>query len=126
VAVSLYGLNPTKLEDKFGIEGISIKAHFSENSFERMLAKIAYGMTILEYGLDALKECYVLPCIRRLRDDVGYWVGGSAKDTSALPAEKKVLHRVSMTTNNGEIRALIRLFAHYRTPEYLVIIGKLK
>lgn len=126
VAVSLHGLKPTELQDKFGIEGISIKAHFSGNCFERMLAKIAYGMTILGYGVDALKECYVLPCIRGLRDDVGHWVGGSARDTSALPTEKKVLHRISLTTNNGEVRALIRLFAHYRTPEYLVIVGKLK
>lgn len=126
VAVRLHGLNPTKLKDKFGIEGISIKAHFSGNCFERMLAKIAYGMTILAYGPKALKECYVLPCILGLKDDVGHWVGSSGKHASTSPAEKKVLHRIRLTTNNGEVSVLIRLFANYQTPEYLVIVGKLK
>jgi hypothetical protein len=126
IAVNLHGLNPTKLEDKFGIEGISINAHFSGHCFERMLAKIAYGMTILAYGPEALKECYVLPCILGLKHDAGYWVGSSGKHVSTLPTENKVLHRICLTKNNGEIRILIRLFAHYRTPEYLVIVGKLK
>ena len=127
VGVSLHGLNPNELEDKFRIQGISFKAHFSSgHCFERMLAKIAYGMTILAYGAEALKECYVLPCIRGLKDDAGYWVGSSGRHISALPAEKKVLHRIGLNTNNGEIRVFIRLFAHYKTPEYLVIVGKLK
>jgi hypothetical protein len=127
IAVSLHGINPTELEDKFDIEGISINAHFSGgHCFERMLAKIAYGMTILAYGSEALKECYVLPCILGLKHDVGYWVGSSGRRISTLPAEKKVLHRIGLALNNGEIRIFIRLFAHLKTPEYLVIVGKLK
>ena len=124
--VSLHGLNPTKLKDRFNIEGIWLNERFSKNCFELMLAKVAYGMTILTYGPDALKECYVLPCILGLKDDVGYWVGSSGKHASTLPSEKEVLHRVCLTTNSGEISVLIRLFANYQTPEYLVIVGRLK
>jgi len=126
IAVNVHGLKPTELEGKFGIEGISINAHFSGHCFERMLAKIAYGMTILAYGYEALKQCYVLPCILGLKHDAGYWVGSSGRHISTLPKENKVLHRISLATNNGEIRIFIRLFAHYGTPEYLVIVGKLK
>ena len=126
IGVSLHGIKPTELEDKFHIEGISINAHFSGgHCFERMLAKIAYGMTILAYGSEALKERYVLPCILGLKHDAGYWVGSSGRRINTLPAEKKVLHRIGLALNNEEIRVFIRLFAHLKTPEYLVIVGKL-
>ncbi len=38
--------------------------------------------------------------------------------------KKKYFIRIRLTTNNGEISVLIRLFASYQTPEYLVIVGK--
>ena len=122
---SLHGPSLAKLKDKLDIQGISVTTSFSGNCFERMLAKIAYGMIILAYGLDALEECYVLPCILGQKDDTGYWVGSSGKHTSNLPAEN-VLHRIFLTLNGKEVGALIRLFANYQTPEYLVIVGKLK
>lgn len=122
---SLHGPRQAKLKDKLDIEAISLTTDFSGNCFERMLAKIAYGMIILAYGTDALEECYVLPCILGQKDDAGYWVGSSGKHVSNLPAEN-ALHRVFLTINGKEVGALIRLFANYQTPEYLVIVGKLK
>ena len=122
---SLHGPSLAKLKDKLSIQGISLTTSFSGNCFERMLAKIAYGMVILTYGPDALEECYVLPCILGQKDDAGYWVGCSGKHASNLPAEN-ALHRVFLTINGKEVGALIRLFANYQTPEYLVVVGKLK
>ncbi len=122
---SLHGPSQARLKAKLDIQGISLTTSFSGNCFERMLAKIAYGMIILAYGLDALEECYVLPCILGQKDDAGYWVGSSGKHASNLPAEN-ALHRVLLTINGKEVGALIRLFANYQTPEYLVIVGKLK
>jgi len=122
---SLHGPSLNKLKDKLSIERISVATSFSGNCFERMLAKIAYGMIILAYGPDALEECYVLPCILGQKDDAGYWVGSSGKHASNLPPEN-ALHRVFLTINRKEVGALIRLFANYQTPEYLVIVGKLK
>jgi hypothetical protein len=122
---SLHGPSQAKLKEKLSIETVSFTASFSGNCFERMLAKIAYGMIILAYGPDALEECYVLPCILGQKEDVGYWVGSSGKDVSNLPSEK-ALHRVFLTIERKEVGALIRLFANYQTPEYLVIVGKLK
>lgn len=125
---SLHCTSQAELDElikKRNIGSISLTTSFYGNSFSRMLAKIAYGMIILNYGPDALEECYVLPCILGQKDDAGYWVGSSNKHVSTLSAEK-ALHRVFLTINGKEIGALIRLFANYQTPEYLVIVGKLK
>lgn len=122
---SLHGPAPLKIKEKFNIDSFSIKVNILGNNFERMLAKIAYGMTILAYGPEALRECYVLPCILGQKDDAGYWVGSSGKDIAALPMEKH-LHRIYLMVKGNEIGASIRLFANYRTPEYIVIVGKLK
>jgi len=122
---SLHGPELLKIKKELGIDGLSITVNFSGNCFERMLAKIAYGMVILQYGLGTLEECYVLPCILGQKDDAGYWVGSSGRDFSVLPKEKP-LHRIFLTTKENEIGALIRLFASYHTPEYHVIVGKLK
>ena len=122
---SLHGPELLKIKEKLNIESLSIKMSISGNNFERMLAKIAYGMTILAYGLGALGECYVLPCILGQKDDVGYWVGSSGRDFAALPVEKQ-LHRIFLMVKGNEIGASIRLFANYCTPEYIVIVGKLK
>jgi hypothetical protein len=122
---SLHGPSQAKLKEKLSIGSISFTTSLSGNCFERMLAKIGYGMIILAYGPDALEECYVLPCILGQKEDVGYWVGSSGRDVNNLPAEN-ALHRVFLTIEGKEIGALIRLFANYQTPEYLVIVGKLK
>ncbi len=114
-----------KLHERLGVSSITVTGTFEGTSFGRMLAKIAYGIVVFHYGVDALKECYVLPCILGRRTDVGYWVGNSDQDVRNHPREELV-HRVELGTKNGEVHALLRLFAHLQTPEYHVVVGKLK
>jgi len=122
---SLHGPQLLKIKERLKIDSLSITVSISANCFERMLAKIAYGMTILAYGPSALEECYVLPCILGHKDDVGFWVGSSGRDFAELPLEKQ-LHRIFLMIKENEAGASIRLFANYQTPEYLVIVGKMK
>jgi hypothetical protein len=122
---SLHGSGLVELIANSAIDSFKYTTTFLGNSFERMLAKMAYGMVVLEYGPDVLEECYVLPCILGKKDDAGYWVGSSERDVNNLPVEK-VLHRISVLINGEEVHALIRLFADYQTPEYIIIVGKLK
>jgi hypothetical protein len=124
---SLHGRQLLELKEKLKIDSISVTVNISANCFERMLAKIAYGMTTLAYGPNALRECYVLPCILGKKDDAGYWVGSSGRDVASLPPEEP-MHRIFLLNLNkeNEVAASIRLFANYQTPEYLVIVGKLK
>jgi hypothetical protein len=125
IGSTIHGPPLNDIKEKLGIDSISFTGEFPATSFERMLAKIAFGMTILNYGPDALQECYVLPCIVGKTDDVGYWVGSSERDVLTLPKETE-FHRIDMLKKNDEIGVSIRLFANYATPEYLVIVGKLK
>jgi hypothetical protein len=115
-----------EFKDKYNVESISYTREL-RTSFARVLAKIAYGMAVLQYGLDMIEEAYVLPCILGEKDDAAQWVGceDPHKSPALLPKER-LLHRIEVLTKRNEVGARIRLFASYQTPEYLVIVGRLK
>jgi len=127
--MSLHG-SRSGLEDfraKYNLESFNYTVTL-DNSFLRLLAKIAYGMVVHQYGLDAIQEAFVLPSILGMKDDVGVWVGCKDPDKSPdlLPKER-VLHRINVMVNDkNEVATTIRLFADFQTPEYLVIVGRLK
>ncbi len=111
---------------KYNIESISYTREL-RTSFARVLAKIAYGMAVAKYGLDMIEEAYVLPCILDPKNDVGQWVGCEAPHESpALLQREQYFHRIDILINKSEVGARVRLFANYQTPEYLVIVGRLK
>jgi hypothetical protein len=111
---------------KYNVESISYTEEL-RTSFARVLAKIAYGMVVLQYGLDMIEEAYVLPCILGKKDDASQWVGCEAPHESpALLPREQYLHRIYILINKNELGARIRLFANNQTPEYLVIVGRLK
>jgi hypothetical protein len=114
------------LKAKHNVKSLSFTAEL-HTSFARVLAKIAYGMVVLQYGLDMIEEAYVLPCILGKKDDASQWVGceNPHKSPALLPREQH-LHRIYILINKNEVGARIRLFASYQTPEYLVIVGRLK
>ncbi|MFC2008658.1 hypothetical protein ACFLUT_01225 [Chloroflexota bacterium] len=114
-----------RLGHDLGIESISYKDEQLGNNFGRLLAKIAYGFAVFEYGLGAFEECYVLPCILGVKDDAGYWVGNSERPVVSLPKERD-LHRMQVGKRGNEVHSLIRLFARFQTPEYRVVVGRLK
>jgi len=125
VGGTLHGRDFDAFKKRLGVDEIKVSATFPVNSYFRMLAKMAYGMIILEYGSEALEECYVLPCIMGKTDDIGYWVGSSEQDVLSLPKVKE-FHLTQNLRLGNEVRAKIRLFANFQTPEYLVIVGRLK
>ncbi len=127
IGTSLHVRNPELIREKLGIDTLSFTTTFEGTSFERMLAKIAYGMVVLQYGPDVLEECYVLPCILEegQKNDVGKWVG-SGRDIDELPRNREPYIITIRQKENGEVYVFIRLFAGFNTPEYLVIVGRLK
>jgi len=111
---------------KRNVDSISITTEL-RTSFARVLAKIAYGMAVAGHGLEMIEEAYVLPCILGKKDDVGQWVGCEDPHKSpALLPQEQYLHRIDLLRKKNEVGARIRLFANYQTPEYLVIVGRLK
>ena len=125
IGCSLHAKNTEHIVETLGMDTINWTTVFEGTSFERMLAKIAYGMVVLQYGPDVLEECYVLPCILGEKDDVGKWVG-SGRDFDELPRNKESYIITIRQKENGEVYVFIRLFASFNTPEYLVIVDRLK
>jgi hypothetical protein len=126
VGSSLHGPSDMKKRlARLNADGFSVSRSVVLVNFARMLAKIAYGMAILEFGLHAFKEVFVLPCILGQSDDAGRWVGCS-EEPSIVPDADKLLHRIEVMSSNTVVGVRIRLFANYRTPAYLVFVGSLK
>jgi len=121
-------LGPSDMEERLArlnANGFCVSRSLVPVSFARMLAKIAYGMAILQFGPHAFKEVFVLPCILGQREDAGRWVGCS-EEPAIVPDVEKLLHRIEVMSSNSVVSARIRLFANYRTPVYLVFVGSLK
>ena len=124
--MSLHGSGLGKMQTKYNIQDLSVTVNL-RTSFARVLAKIAYGMAVFQYGLDMIEEAYVLPCILGKKDDVGQWVGcEEAYKSPRLFPRERFLHRIELFMKRNEVWARIRLIANYQTPEYLVIVGLLK
>jgi hypothetical protein len=126
IGSSLHG--PSDMKERLtrlNANGFSVSRSLVPVSFARMLAKIAYGMAVLQFGPRAFKEVFVLPCILGQKDDAGWWVGCS-KEPAIVPDVEKLLHRIEVISDNSVVGVHIRLFANYRTPVYLVFVGSLK
>ena len=123
---SLYGYDEKikSFAQKYNVESFEFSSTFFK-SLARLLAKSAYGYSIGIYGLTNIQECFVVPYILdKNKEGIGNFVG-CAKDKIINGFQKD--HAVRLQVNKeGLILARIKLFAHFNTPEYLVVVGKLK
>ncbi|CAG0984283.1 hypothetical protein FLAV_01941 [Flavobacteriales bacterium] len=125
--VHISGPSVEEFRKKHGAKKVVEEIVYSTN-FARMLAKIAYGMSIAQIGIDNFEEVYVLPSILGHKDDVGRWVGtaediilGNGKSTG------ESFHIIRLTIDkNYEVQTRIKLFATYNVPEYIVVVGRVK
>jgi len=109
---------------EFGLVNITETVTFRGSkggfNFARLLAKIAYGFAVAQYGIENIDDAYLLPSILGTKDDIGRWVG-CASDTELITEPH--LHQITLWLDHDEIHASIRLFASLNTPKYLVIVG---
>lgn len=121
--------DPEKIRQHYQADRIFVVQKVDHIAFAQMLGKIAYCLTVAEFGLDAIEEAYVLPAILGKSNDIGQWVGSSDDTLAAAPG---VSHTAQVQTyrwpdpNNpdGFILALIRLFSHVPSPGYMIIVGR--
>ncbi len=96
-------------------------------AFALMLAKIAYSFAVAHWGLDTIKEGYVVPAILGERDDIGRWVGSSPKPFRADETDPPIMWQVfeDQSYNPPRKRHLIviRLFTTMPSPGYVVLVG---
>ena len=123
---SVHGPSRTWVEQKLqdlNIDGFTSTVTFKGTIFERLIAKIGYGFAVKGYGAGMIDNAYVRSTILGHTDDVGKWVG-CMTDEPPPPASKNT-HEIRIGEDSkGNVHALVRLFANYRTPEYLVVVGK--
>lgn len=84
---------------------------FAGHTFLRMIAKIAYTVTVADVGLEAIDTAYVIPAILGKTNDIGRWAGCDEVETITDP---RYLHGVAQQIENGEVIVRVRLFAGYR------------
>jgi hypothetical protein len=94
--------------------------------FARLLAKIAYGYVVAEWGLGGF-DPLGLDIILGRSDDYFYTVGGSWDIAEPIPGGDHItdilLHVLSPT--RLQIRVNIRLFSKVRMPSYVVVVGNI-
>lgn len=110
--------------ERYGARKVRYVATFRGHSLVRLIAKVAYGAMVADFGIDNWEEVYVLPAIMGRSDDGGRWVGCDGK--RKLTSRPLPLHGIAREVINGEVTARLSLFAQFGAPEYVVVVGKLQ
>ena len=113
------------LVEKYGADEISVDFDIDVTGFLRLIAKIAYCMTVQQFGLSSIAEAYVVPGILGTKNDIWEWVESDGTQE---------LREVNMNTDHlvtgwftpeGELECRVKLFKKSLSPEYHVIVGRL-
>jgi hypothetical protein len=117
------------LGKELGAESLSwkstLRAYKGGFNIARLLAKIAYGFAVAQFGTNIRYTAYILPALLGQSDDIGRWVGCVGESTEVI----NNLHKIELSVENGEIVCYIQLFANYAgpmspNPIYLVNVGR--
>jgi hypothetical protein len=112
-----------------GVTELRIRIKTYEYEFARLLAKIAWGHAVWDFGLDAFEEVYVLPALLGQKQNMGQWVGCPPHqvgvDETTLPPQAFYIQRV--VGPGGVVMYALRLLADVdpETPQYVVVLGRL-
>jgi hypothetical protein len=93
-----------------------------------MIAKIAYCTAVSTIGLNQWEEVFVLPAILGQRDDIWHWVGSEGTISPDLINRPKhgSHHLAKFWVKQGHVHVHVQLFGNAGTPEYLVVVGRIK
>lgn len=118
--VQVAGPNLDEVVRKLGAKSISFKATFENDTYERLLLKVAYGYAVARLGLGGFEQVYILPALFGQANDIGRWLGCDGQK-HLNPA---FFHSAGIAIVGGEVLCRVRLFSSFETPEYLVVVGK--
>jgi len=109
-----------RLRETFQIDDFSSTISLQGLTQARLLAKIALGFAVAKYGSRVIEHAYIRRAILGQSEDIGKWVGCISRSSTAT----NLLHEVTLSVGkDNNIYAYVRLFAKYKTPEYLVVVG---
>lgn len=117
-----FGSDDHHLASRYENSSVEVTIRYTPSDFARMLAKIAYGYSVLQFGLSAIDEPTIVPVILGRNADIGRWVGTDDKEDPSLSAND--LHQIRTELVGENITAAVRLFASSPSPTYQVIVGR--
>lgn len=105
---------------RYGADFVGARLNFSPHEFAQTLAKIAFCAAIFALGTAPLKYTPIRRVILGEDSCVEHWVGSW---TGKLVNEAKGLHAMQIRASGSDIHVILRLFAQFGAPEYLVVLG---
>lgn len=97
------------------------RLNFAPSEFARTLAKIAFCAAVYALGLAPFPHTPIRRVILGQDRSVGRWVGSW---TGEPVNEPHGLHAMKVLSRGTEIHVVLRLFAQFGAPEYLVVLGE--
>lgn len=114
--------NPAK---RAGVEAVEIPIVYEPVPFMRMLAKIAWGYTVAQYGVNAVEPA-VLGVVHGTDHNVAHYVGTLDGWTLFDGPATSDIHVCVAVIEHGWVLAGVRLFSNQGAPEYTVLVGRLR
>jgi hypothetical protein len=127
------GLTSRERVDRLKEQNIEAKQYreLKPDLFLRLLAKIALGFAVANYGLGGF-EPTVREVILRRDTNAYHWVGGITKEMDEFPppSGKPLPHRIvayeRLIAGTRYIVVQLQLFAFLAAPGYAVVVGRVK
>lgn len=105
---------------RHGVDFVGARLTFSPQEFARTLAKIAFSAAVYALGTAPFTHTPIRRVILGEDPCVGHWVGSW---TGEPVNEAKGLHAMQIRASGSEVHVILRLFAQFNAPEYLVVLG---
>jgi hypothetical protein len=117
-----------EISKKYNADRISVDYIINIAGFLRIIAKIAYCTVIWRYGLSNIAKAYVVPSILGETEDITHWVGSDGRQDIYYEYQNENTDHIITTRQleDGTLCARVKLFKKSFTPEYEVIVGRMK
>jgi hypothetical protein len=126
IGVGLYnfGRPIAQVLAQFGAEDYRVTENSRPVAFARLIAKIAWGIAVLA-GRHATLDRHLRDALLYEPNQIGRWVGTQPGPPES--AQRNILHDIEVREDRdtGWLLADVQLFAAFRTPRYLVLLGRL-
>jgi hypothetical protein len=116
------GTDINRLTKTLGAKSIGVTFKFDPTKFARTLAKIAYGFSIYQYGLERFEKSLLNDIILGTDLSPGKWIGSIDRKVSE---ETYIGIRTGIVKGN-QILCHISLFERWGGPTYVICVGVAK
>ncbi len=131
--IKLNDIEQDMLKKKYGTGIVSFEISYKPTNFARMIAKIAYSLSVAVFGLENIEDIGIVSSIIGDTDDIGKWVG-TAPDKVFQPNidlhNMKINLNWSVDMSNSDLTAeklicRVGLFSNFNAPEYIAVVGNI-